>query len=166
MMGLDDGGVVARPATPMPISMPCNILVVDDDGLIRSQLVTMLKRAGYRMHSAGSGAAALLALELTPCEIVLTDWEMPFMDGPSLCRALKLRDGEPYTYVMMLSVRNSPEDILIGLGAGVDDYLVKGAPIEQLLARIEVGRAVTSLAHSVLASGPGRNFARRKYAIN
>ncbi len=137
MMVLNDRGVMARPAMPTP----CNILVVDDDHLIRAQLASLLKRAGYRSHSAGSGAAALLALEVTPYQIVLTDWEMPYMDGPSLCHALKLRDGEPYIYVIMLSVRSSPEDILIGLEAGVDDYLVKGASAAQLLARIEVGRA-------------------------
>ncbi len=125
---------VAAPQTP------CSVLIVDDDALIRGQLMVLLERAGYGVQSASSAAQALLILRFQPCQIVLTDWQMPNMDGPSLCRALRLRISEQNTYVMILSVRDNEPDMLRGLAAGADDYLVKGTPAEELLERIAVGR--------------------------
>jgi len=147
-MGHEDTTVIRELAAPTK----CNVLVVDDDELVRAQLASLLRLAGYQVHCAASGAQALLILEGGPCEIVLTDWEMPDMDGPSLCKELRLRDNERYTYVMMLSIRDAPADILGGLHAGVDDYVVKGAPAEELLARVEVGRRITHLEHALRVS--------------
>lgn len=118
----------------------CSVLVVDDDDLIRAHLMAVLNRAGFQVQGASGGAQALLMLNVTPCDVLLTDWEMPGMDGPALCRALRLRDSDRETYVMMLSVRRNAEDILVGLAAGADDYVVKGAAPEELLARIGIGR--------------------------
>jgi two-component system cell cycle response regulator len=147
-MGVEDTVVMRQLAAPMK----CNVLVVDDDEVVRTQLAALLRLAGYQVRCAASGAQALSILDTGPCEIVLTDWEMPDMDGPSLCKALRLRDNERYTYVLMLSVRNAPADILGGLHAGVDDYVVKGAPAEELLARVEVGRRITHLEHALRIS--------------
>jgi two-component system cell cycle response regulator len=147
-MGHEDTTIIRQLAAPTR----CNVLVVDDDELVRTQLASLLRLAGYQVQCAESGAQALSILELGPCEIVLTDWEMPDMDGPSLCKALRLRDNERYTYVIMLSIRNAAADILCGLHAGVDDYVVKGAPAEELLARVEVGRRITHLEHALRIS--------------
>ena len=148
MTDLADTVIIQKLAAPAP----CNVLVVDDDDLIRVHLVTLLNLAGYVAHGASSGAQALLMLDIKPCQIVLTDWEMPDMDGPSLCRALRLRDSERYTYVVLLSVRTKATDILVGLDAGADDYISKAAPTEELLARIAVGRRITRVEHSLRAS--------------
>lgn len=148
-MELDDTGILQRLNT----SEPCAVLVVDDDELIRGQLVALLRIFGYEVHHANCGIAALEVLARHPCQLVITDWEMPEMDGPSLCRALRSRDFERYTYVLMLTVRNSSADVLSGLAAGADDYLIKGTPTEELMARIEVGRRITRLETSLRASG-------------
>jgi len=148
-MNADDTGVHASFAQPTQ----CSVMIVDDDELVRAKFTSLLKMAGYEVHCADGASQALLMLAVRPCHIVLTDWEMPEMDGPSLCRALRLRDGERYTYVMMFTVRNNPSDILTGLGAGADDYVFKGAPIEELLARIEVGRRITRLEHYLRITG-------------
>jgi diguanylate cyclase (GGDEF)-like protein len=139
----------ATARTPrFPIAYPRgDVLVVDDDELARAHLVSVLTLAGYQVHSAGTGAQALLMLSVRPCQIVVTDWEMPELDGPGLCRALRLRDGDCYTYVLMLTVRDTADDVLAALGAGADEYLVKGAPSEQLLARVEVGGRISRFAH-------------------
>jgi two-component system cell cycle response regulator len=128
---------------------PCRVLVVDDDPLTRTQLASLLKLADYEVHTAGSGTEALAMLNETRYQIVLTDWEMPGLDGLALCRSLRARDAEFYTYVLMLTVRNDKRDTLAGLGAGADDYIVKGASAEELLARVEVGRRITRLEHSL-----------------
>lgn len=141
----DAGELCAKPA-------PCSILVVDDDELVAARLVSLLKVAGYQVESALSGADALSMASATPFQIVVTDWEMPDMDGTELCRALRRGDEQHYTYVMLLTVRRDTADVLAGLGAGADDYLVKGASSAELLARIEVGRRITQLERSLRAS--------------
>lgn len=130
---------------------PCRVLVVDDDNTVRSRLTSLLKLAGYEVYSAGTGAEALLILGAKPCSIVVTDWDMPIMDGLQLCRSLRLRDSEHYTYVLMLTTRGDQSDILVGLGSGADDYLVKGGSTEELLARVEVGRRITRLENALRA---------------
>jgi len=130
----------------------CHVLLVDDDVLVRAKLTALLTRAGYTVHLAGSGREALQALTTSPCQIVLTDWQMPDMDGLSLCRALRQRDSEGYVYVLLLTVRDSSEDIVRGLAAGADDYIVKGARAEELIARLEVGKRITRLEQSLRMS--------------
>jgi two-component system cell cycle response regulator len=132
---------------------PCTILVVDDDDLVRTQLVALLTLAGYQVYAASSGAQALSRLGSTPCQIVLTDWEMPDVDGPSLCRTMRLRDSERDTHVMMLTMRSASRDISAALAAGADDYVVKGASAGDLLARIALGRIASRLEHSSRTSG-------------
>lgn len=139
-------------AATQDTAIPCRVMVVDDDELVLARLVTVLKLAGYQVQSARSGPDAMAQLAAAPCQIVVTDWEMPGMDGPSLCRALRQRDSERYTYLMILTVRRLSADILVGLAAGADDYLVKGASAAELLARVEVGRRITQLERSLRAS--------------
>jgi len=130
----------------------CRVLVVDDDELVRRQLVHLLGLAGYDVQAAGSGEEALRILRAMSCQIVLTDWQMADMDGLSLCRNVRLKDDEGYVYVLMLTVCNTKRDVLVGLAAGADDYIVKGVSAEEILARLEVGRRITQLESSLRAS--------------
>lgn len=131
---------------------PCSVLVVDDDDLVREELVALISEAGYDVRVAKSGAEALAVFDAEPCRIVLSDWEMPDMDGVALCRNIRGRRLPDYTYVLMLTVRRTKRDVVAGLNAGADDYVVKGAPPEELLARLAVGRRITGLEHSLRAS--------------
>ena len=137
---------------PTQPTTPCRVLLVDDDELVVRRISKLLERGGYEVHSAASGKDALRVLAKTPCQIVLTDWHMPQMDGLALCRTLRLQQGNPYIYILMLTVRKSTGDILAGLAAGADDYLVKGATSEEILARLEVGRRITNLERSLRTS--------------
>jgi two-component system chemotaxis response regulator CheY len=130
----------------------CRVLVVDDDDLVRAHLTTLLQTSQFDVESAASGEDALRVMTKTHCEILLTDWLMPEMDGLSLCRNVRKHENDGYVYVMMHTVRDSKEDFLSGLAAGADDYVVKGAPVEELLARMEVARRV-SLRESAPDSG-------------
>jgi two-component system cell cycle response regulator len=133
-------------------SGPCRVLLVDDDEIVRSQLSVVLRTGGYEVHTAASGDEALRIFDANSCQIVLTDWHMPDMDGLALCRHLRGLQGRGYIYVLMLSVRNGRQDILAGLSAGADDYVVKGAGAEEILARLEVGRRITPLESSLRES--------------
>jgi two-component system, cell cycle response regulator len=130
----------------------CCVLVVDDDELVRARLRTILVASNYHVEEAASGAEALRALAEVHCHIVLTDWQMPDMSGPELCRQLRQAHMTDYIYVLMLTVRGAKEDMLEGLSAGADDYVVKGAPVDVILARLQVGRRITHIDHALRAS--------------
>jgi two-component system cell cycle response regulator len=133
----------------------CRVLVVDDDELVRARLAAVLQSSDFEVELAASGNDALRIMAATRCQILLTDWQMPEMDGLTLCRNVRDHQSEDYVYVLMHTVRDSQQDLLTGLAAGVDDYVVKGAPIEELLARLEVGRRVSSRQSRTVATDTG-----------
>ena len=126
----------------------CRVLVVDDDALVRSRLSALLS-SQYEVEVAATAEEALRILDAMHCQIILTDWKMPGMDGLGLCRHVRRRDHEGYVYVVMLTVRDSEHDVLAGLAAGADAYVVKGAPIAAILAQLDVGRRITLLKQSL-----------------
>jgi diguanylate cyclase (GGDEF)-like protein len=123
----------------------CRVLVVDDDDLVRAWLATQLEGAQFEVEVAGSGQEALRLLAAGDFHIVLTDWQMPDMDGIKLCSLIRLGDVAGYVYVLMFTNRETEQDVLTGLGAGADDYIVKGAAVEELIARLEIGRRITRM---------------------
>jgi two-component system, cell cycle response regulator len=126
----------------------CRVLVVDDDELVRARLKSHLQPR-FDVQVAASGEEALHILATMHCQIVLTDWQMPDMDGLTLCRLVRDAANESYIYVVVLSVRDSKQDVLQGLAAGADDYVIKSAPIEEILARVEIGRRITHVEHAL-----------------
>ena len=91
---------------------PCKVLVVDDDELIRTQLAVFLEYAGYEVTTAESAQQALRQIETTRCEVVIADWQMPDMDGPSFCRQIRDRQDSAYLYVLMFTIRGDSEDVI------------------------------------------------------
>src|ERR1039458_7703299 len=91
---------------------PCRVLVVDDDDLVRARLSALLRMSQFDVESAGSGEEALRIMNSMPCQILLTDWQMPEMDGLALCRNIRAGKRENYVYVVMLTVRDSKEDLI------------------------------------------------------
>jgi two-component system cell cycle response regulator len=121
----------------------CRVLVVDDDALVRGRLATLLNASRYEVEVAATAEEALRILDATHCHIVLTDWQMPDMDGLALCRLIRRRNYQGYIYVLMLTIRDGEEDVMAGLAAGADAYVVKGATIEDILARLKIARRIT-----------------------
>lgn len=121
----------------------CTVLLADDDELVREKMGALLQSAGYAVRSAASGAEALRLFNETPARIIVTDWEMPEMDGIALCRNLRERGGRREVYILLLTVRTSHRDQLRGFDAGADDYVIKSVAPEELLARLNVGRRAT-----------------------
>jgi diguanylate cyclase (GGDEF)-like protein len=121
----------------------CRVLVVDDDALIRTRLAALLDASHYLVEVASTGEEALHILDTTHCDIILTDWQMPDMNGLALCRQVRRKMHESYVYILMLSIRDTEHDLVTALGAGADAYLVKGTPINELLARMEIGRRIS-----------------------
>ena len=105
----------------------CRVLVVDDDDIARAHLFTVLNNAHFDVQVAASAQEALRILDTAPCQVVLTDWQMPGMDGLALCRKVRQEHVEGYVYLMMITVRESKQDMLVSMAAGADDYIIKGS---------------------------------------
>jgi diguanylate cyclase (GGDEF)-like protein len=133
----------------------CRVLVVDDDALVRARLSALLNASQYDVEVAATAEEALRILNATHCHIVLTDWQMPDMDGLALCRRIRLRHQESYIYVLMLTIRDTERDLMTGLAAGADAYVVKGTTTNELLARLEIGRRISYERSPLRTNHPG-----------
>jgi diguanylate cyclase (GGDEF)-like protein len=134
-------------------TQPCRVLVVDDDDLVRARLSALLSSSHFDVMVAASGADALRIMSEKHCQVLVTDWQMPDMNGLELCRSVRAGRGEEgYVYVLMFSVRDAQADHLAGLAAGVDDYVAKTVPVAEFLARLEVARRITHVESSLRKS--------------
>jgi len=128
---------------------PFPVLVVDDNLLLRTMLESNLKAAGYQVVTAENGRQALEIFRTGYYPIVMTDWVMPEMDGLELCRAIRSDDSGRYTYVVLLTSQNSKNDIITGLEAGADEYLIKPAHQAELVTRLKTARRILDLEGSL-----------------
>lgn len=125
------------------------ILLVDDEPTQRLIMARLLKRAGYSVEVAGNGKEALAKLEAGDFQLMITDWEMPEMDGIALCRALRASPGKAYIYTILLTARDAIEHVVTGLQAGADDYLTKPVIEPELIARLNTGKRIVTLERSL-----------------
>lgn len=114
-------------------------------------MARLLKRAGYEVEMAGNGREALAKLEQGDFPLMITDWEMPEMDGIALCRALRSSE-KGYTYIILLTSRDAIEHLVAGLQSGADDYLIKPVIEPELIARLNTGRRIVTLERSLRAA--------------
>jgi DNA-binding response OmpR family regulator len=110
------------------------ILIVEDDENLRLALEDNLALEGYQVSVAGTGAAALAALERSRYDLVVLDIMLPDVDGYQICRRIRER-GDP-ARVLMLTARTLESDLVQGFDAGADDYLAKPYRLRELLARV------------------------------
>jgi diguanylate cyclase (GGDEF)-like protein len=125
------------------------VLIVDDDELVLAYLKELVTGAGYVVRTAATGVEALTALENSSASIVVTDLNMPGMNGLDLCRSIRDRARPGYVYIILLTVRDQEEDILVGLDAGADDYLSKRTSAAQFTARLRIAKRVLALEYSL-----------------
>jgi diguanylate cyclase (GGDEF)-like protein len=128
------------------------ILLVDDEPTQRLIVARLLKRAGYEVETAGNGREALAKLENGVFHLMITDWEMPETDGIALCSALRKSESQAYIYTILLTARDSIENVVAGLQAGADDYLTKPVIEPELIARLNAGRRIVTLERSLRAA--------------
>lgn len=128
------------------------ILLVDDEPTQRLIVARLLKRAGYEVETAGNGREALAKLESGVFQLMITDWEMPEMDGIALCSAVRKTEAQAYIYTILLTARDSIENVVAGLQAGADDYLTKPVIEPELIARLNAGKRIVTLERSLRAA--------------
>jgi len=130
------------------------ILIAEDEFTTRMMVQVCLEDKGYRVVSVTNGREALAILTQTQApEIAILDWEMPEIDGVEVCRKIKESGAENPPYVILLTGRDTQNDILQGFDAGADDYMTKPFNDNELQARVRVAermvRTQVTLTQSV-----------------
>lgn len=121
------------------------VLAVDDKRTDLELLTHALKQWGYDVKRARNGREAMHVLRSSPCRIIITDWEMPEVDGLELCRRIRAEQFGGYRYVILLTCHAAQDEIVSGLAAGADDFLAKPFNPGELLARLRGAERVLSL---------------------
>ena len=116
--------------------MPARVLIVDDDPTALEALEARLSAEYFEVTTASGGDQALQQMKSDPPDIVLLDVVMPGSDGYAVCESMRSDPGLLHVPVIMLSVKNDPNDIVRGLQAGADDYIAKPLEDVVVLARI------------------------------
>ncbi|MCY0921618.1 response regulator [Streptomyces sp. H27-G5] len=121
-------------SAPAPASARlARVLLVEDDDLMRRSFTVALERYGYRMKAAADGLAALELLREESFDLLILDVLLPGLDGIGLCRRVRETSLVP---ILMMSARGEGLDVIAGLEAGADDYVVKPVETSVLVARI------------------------------
>jgi diguanylate cyclase (GGDEF)-like protein len=125
---------------------------VDDDLVIRKLITRWLEAAGYQLTQASNGTEALGAVQLCAPDILITDWEMPGMNGLELCRAVRKLNLPHYVYVLVLTGKTEEGALIASLDAGADNFVQKPVTREELLARIRTGERILDLQNQLRAA--------------
>ena len=162
--------------------MAQTILVVDDHANVRTLIKEYLTELGYRVVSAGDGAAALAAARREPIDLILLDVMMPNLDGFEFLKIYRKEHGVP---IILLTARLAESDKVLGLELGADDYVTKPFGMQELVARIRAVLRRTSAsggatpadivrlgellvnrqAHSVMISGQPVTLTPSEFAL-
>lgn len=130
-----------------PSSM--RILVVEDELFSQTILTDALERLGYTVVLACNGRYALELCQLEHFPIIITDWVMPEMDGLEFCRAMRAIPSEHYSFILLLTAHDKKDELIAGLEAGADEYLVKPVHEIELAARLKAARRILDLETSL-----------------
>ncbi|MGC3973847.1 MAG: response regulator [Nitrospira sp.] len=125
------------------------ILLVDDDEITRTGMAGRLKRLGYRVIEAGDGTTGLTAIRVHRPDLVILDWMMPGMDGPSVCEAIRADPELKSSQVVLMTAHDRPEQIAEGLSRGADDFLSKAASKQEVLARMQASLRSSALVREI-----------------
>jgi two-component system, cell cycle response regulator len=135
------------------------ILVADDDALSRSLMRRMLLQSGYEVVTAKDGAEAVKIMQdAEGPRLALLDWMMPELDGPGVCKVIRSSSRRAYVYMTLLTSRGSKEDLVAGLEAGADDYLIKPCHMDELRARLRTGERILGLEDSLVEAREAMRF--------
>jgi DNA-binding response OmpR family regulator len=120
------------------------VLIAEDDAGIRDLLHDLIERQGQAVTLARDGQEAWNLFEANGADVIISDWLMPRVEGPELCRRVRESDA-PYAYFIMLTALGDQQHHLTGRMSGADDYLAKPFDMEDLMARMVTAERVINL---------------------
>lgn len=139
---------VAAPAVEST-SGRIRVLAVDDSPFSRKLLEHALRGQPYELAFAKNGQEALASIVTFRPQIIITDWMLPDLSGPELCRKIRSESDAGYTYVILLTSNVEKDSIVEGLAAGADDYLTKPFHEKELVARVGTGRRIMEMHREI-----------------
>jgi diguanylate cyclase (GGDEF)-like protein len=127
------------------------VLIAEDEAVSRRLLAASLRRWGCEVQAVADGEQAWAALQAEDApRLAVLDWMMPPPSGVDICRRLRAGREPQYTYVILLTARDRKEDVVEGLDAGADDYIVKPFDTEELRVRVNAARRIINLQTELL----------------
>jgi two-component system chemotaxis response regulator CheY len=127
------------------------ILIAEDDPISRRLLEATLNGWGYDVLVTSDGSEAWEAMQQSEAPgLVISDWMMPHMDGLELCRKIRQMERTGYTYFIILTAKGRKKDVIEGLEAGADDFLIKPFDREELKCRTRIGKRIIELEQRIL----------------
>jgi putative two-component system response regulator len=122
-----------------------NVLIADDNDIAIEVLRCTLEQSGFQVRCASNGREALDILRDGWCRMVVSDWDMPEMNGLELCRAIRAGDLPGYVYIILLTAHDRTDEKVTGLAAGADDFIAKPFDPAELIARVKTAERVLSM---------------------
>lgn len=127
------------------------LLIVEDDAVSRRLLESFLLKWGYDIVITSNGREAWEVLQEPEApSLVISDWMIPDMDGLELCRKIRGMKRAEYIYFIILTAKGEKEDVVAGLEAGADDYLIKPFNRDELKYRVKIGERIIDLEQRIL----------------
>ena len=128
------------------------VLIADDDAVMRHSLKVHLERWSYQVDECADGREAWkVLLAGNAASVAVIDWNMPGMDGPTICQELRAIPALSAMYVILLTSNNEQKDVVAGLESGADDYIVKPFDWNELRARLRIGARIVGLQQTLAA---------------
>ena len=129
-----------------------NVLLADDDPTMRFLLSKVIEQSGHVVtKAAANGAEAWEAFLAAPVPMLILDWEMPLLDGLEVCRRIRASEHADVPFVLIVTARDTSEDLTAVLDAGADDYMSKPVTPDNLQARLRIAE------HRIEVSAAGRH---------
>ncbi len=127
------------------------VLIAEDNLVSRRMLETFLRKWGYDIVITTNGREAWEVLQEPEApNLVISDWMMPDLDGLELCRRIREIERAEYIYFIILTSKGKKEDVVAGLEAGADDYLIKPFNQDELKYRVRIGERIIELERRIL----------------
>ncbi len=128
-------------------------ILIAEDNLVSQNLVRkVLEKSGYEIITAQNGQDAWDLLQVNDIQMVITDWMMPEMDGPTLCKKIREGDFSNYIYLILLTGKDKKEDLIQGFESGSDDFVIKPVEPNELKARVQAGERIIKLEEELRKS--------------
>lgn len=145
MIQVPDRCVDETRVPPPPSTTALRVLVVDDDAVSRTVLARAVRALGHEVVTAVDGEDGWSRYRSSAPHVVITDWLMPRLDGPGLCRRIRASETDGYTYVVLATGLDERDHAVEGMDAGADDFLTKPVSDPELRARMIAAERVTGL---------------------
>lgn len=129
--------------------MSTQVLVVEDDTMLRKAVARSLSNWGYGVTTASDGQEAWASFQKHPVDLIVSDWEMPELNGIEFCRKVRSVKDQDYTYFVLLTSRSDKKSLVQALEAGADDFIGKPFDDGELHARIRAGERILRLSNEV-----------------